>query len=79
MYKPATAQNDEEGDSDDENFGKGDGSPPAFGGDSSINFGDASTRPVKLTIESKPPEKSPYTKIFNVSLIHLNLFYIVNC
>jgi hypothetical protein len=23
-------------------------------------------RPTKLTIESKPPEKSPYTKVFNV-------------
>jgi len=66
---PATtdAKKDEDGndDEDDENFGKGDGSPPAFGGES-YNFGDAVNKPVKLTIESRPPEKSPYNKIFNV-------------
>lgn len=44
----------EESGDDDENFGKGDGSPPAFG--SSVDaFGDLANRPVKLTIESKPP------------------------
>lgn len=78
MYKPAAAKNDEEGESDDENFGKGDGSPPAFGGDTSINFGDASTRPVKLTIESRPPEKSPYTKIVNVITLSINDLCLAN-
>lgn len=60
------AKKDEDGDEndeDDENFGKGDNSPPAFAtGDA---FGDLANRPVKLTIESRPPEKSPYVKIFN--------------
>jgi hypothetical protein len=52
--------------SDDEKYGKGDGSPPAFAtGDS---FGDLSTaKPLKLNVESKPPAKSPYVKLYNVS------------
>jgi hypothetical protein len=88
LFKAPTATNQEkkegdEGDEDegeDDNFGKGDGSPPAFGGETAYSFGDAA-RPVKLTIESRPPEKSPYTKVFNVSsneimylLITMHLF-----
>ena len=47
-------EGEESGDEDDENFGKGSGSPPAFGGDVDA-FGDLANRPVKLTIESRPP------------------------
>lgn len=60
------ADGEEDGDEEDENFGKGSGSPPAFGTGADA-FGDLANRPVKLTIESKPPQKSPYEKIFNVS------------
>jgi len=63
----ATKNEDAEGgddDEDDENFGKGSGSPPAFGGDVSGGFGDTA-KPLKLNIESRPPEKSPYVKKFN--------------
>ena len=66
---PASKKEEESGDDDDENYGKGDGSPPAFGGDQADAFGDLASRPVKLTIESRPPQKSPYEKIFNVSSI----------
>lgn len=60
------AEGEEGGDDeDDENFGKGDGSPPAYQTGENTGFGDAA-KPLKLNIESKPPEKSPYNKIFNV-------------
>lgn len=62
-------EDDEEGDNEplqDED------EPPAFqpGDDQSKNFIPGVTdKPVQLKIDSKPPAKSPYTKIFNVSHI----------
>lgn len=57
---------EKEGEEDDDNVGKGDGSPPAFQSGENVGFSEAS-KPIKLNIESRPPEKSPYEKIFNVT------------
>lgn len=64
---PANGDNAGDDDEDDANFGKGDGSPPAYPSGEG-GFGDSFNKPIKLNIESKPPEKSPYVKIFNVRL-----------
>lgn len=66
-------EGEEEGDEDDENFGKGDNSPPAYPTGENVGFGEAS-KPIKLNIESRPPEKSPYEKIFNVSVHKVSHF-----
>ena len=70
--KPDEAAEGSGNEEEDENFGKGDGSPPAFGATTSDTFGGAS-KPIKLNIESRPPEKSPYEKIFNVSTLSLTV------
>lgn len=63
MFKKPDEAGEASGNDDDENFGKGDGSPPAFGATTSDTFG--ASKAVKLNIESRPPEKSPYEKVFN--------------
>lgn len=60
--KKEEQEGDEEDGSGDEEVGKGGNSPPSYSFDTLTE-----TKPAKLTIESRPPEKSPYTKVFNVS------------
>jgi hypothetical protein len=62
--KPAEKKDEDEGSDDegDDDVGKGSNSPPSYA--TEATFGD---KPVNLKIESRPPEKSPYTKVFNVS------------
>jgi hypothetical protein len=62
--KNADSEN-EDGD-DDDNVGNGGDSPAAYQPDS-VSGGEP--KPSTLKITSKPPEKSPYTKIFNVFFI----------
>lgn len=61
--KPAEKKDDEEGsgDEDDDEVGKGSNSPPSYATDANFD-----SKPLNLKIESRPPEKSPYTKVFNV-------------
>ena len=54
-------------DGDDENVGNGSGSPPSFMPEKN-GFSDATAKPLKLNIESKPPEMSPYDKVFYVRI-----------
>ena len=69
--QPAKAEEEkgaeEQEEDEDAKFGKGDGSPPAFVSSDQQSFGEAS-KPVKLSIQSRPPEKSPYEKLFHVSI-----------
>jgi hypothetical protein len=60
--KPEDKKKEEgdEGEDDDDNTGKGGNSPPSYNAEASFE-----ARPVNLKIESRPPEKSPYTKIYN--------------
>lgn len=62
--KPSEKKDDDEGSDDDgdDDVGKGSGSPPSYATDAVFD-----QKPVNLKIESRPPEKSPYTKVFNVS------------
>jgi hypothetical protein len=64
---PKKAEGDEEEDYGDEadDAEQPDNEPPAFASDQTANLIPGVTD--KLNIVSKPPEKSPYTKLFNVS------------
>ena len=67
---PKKAEGDEEEDygDDADDADQPDNEPPAFSSDQTANLIPGVTdKPVKLNIVSKPPEKSPYTKLFNVS------------
>ena len=66
---PKKAEGDEDEDSGDDEAQQADDEPPAFAGDVQTTnlIPGVTDRPVKLNIVSKPPEKSPYTKVFNVS------------
>lgn len=74
-------EGDEEGeDSGDDEPQQADDEPPAFANNDDQTKGlipGVTDKPVKLNIVSKPPEKSPYTKVFNV--IFTELICIENC
>jgi hypothetical protein len=55
---------DEEGDDDGEGAEQEDNEPPAFSADGALIPG-VTDKPVQLKITSRPPEKSPYSKVFH--------------
>lgn len=68
LFKPPQNDDDEEDkdDEDDDNVGKGDGSPVAY--DPLANFEKGGS---KSKMESLPQEKSPYVKVFYVSIYRI--------
>lgn len=64
--KPAEKKEEEDGSEEegDEEVGKGSSSPPSYATEATFE-----TKPANLKIESRPPEKSPYTKVFNVNIL----------
>ena len=66
--KKAEGDEDEDYGDDADDAEQPDNEPPAFASDQTANLIPGVTdKPVKLNIVSKPPEKSPYSKLFNVS------------
>ena len=72
---PKKAEGDEDEDSGDDgdDAEQADDEPPAFSSDQTTSLIPGVTdKPVKLNIVSKPPVKSPYTKVFSVTHLNIN-------
>ena len=78
--KTTSNQDEEDGEdgADDNEPLEANDEPPAFAADSDASklIPGVTDKPIKLNIQSRPPEKSPYTKVFNVIISNLLILTI---